>query len=79
MHKAEGVMFPDVLARAADVCRIPFKRLPEKTIDVDARAALGRKAGPIMTRLDTLGKQAGPPWGKDQKLAALAAVTVLHV
>ena len=68
MHKAEGVLFPDALCRGAEASAVPICAVDEKTIDDRARRA---RVDP--GALDALGKAAGPPWGKDQKLAALAA------
>jgi hypothetical protein len=65
MHKAEGVLFPAALIAAAKACDLNVVVIPEKQLAInDAVAALG--------------KSAGPPWGKDQKGAALAAMIVLN-
>ena len=63
MHKAEGVLFPDALVRAAAACGLTPVAVPEKQLDESMLKALKR---PI-----------GPPWGKDQKTAALAALVAL--
>lgn len=68
MHKAEGVLFPDALCRAVEASAVPLCSIDEKTIDDRARRA---RVDP--GALAALGKAAGAPWGKDQKLAALAA------
>jgi len=68
MHKAEGVLFRDVLVRAGRTCGV-------KTVEVPT-TALARH-GALSNHLARLGKAAGPPWGKDQKDAALAAVLAL--
>lgn len=77
MHKAEGEMFRDVLVKGARTCGIELTTLPDKTA-IDAAA---KKLGVTRARLDadlaTLGKAAGPPWGKYQKEAAAAALVVL--
>jgi len=66
MHKAEGVLFPAALAAAAKSCGLNVIAVREKELPVgdDTIAALG--------------KIAGPPWGKDQKTAAMAAMIVLN-
>jgi hypothetical protein len=69
MHKAEGVLFREALARAAAACGLRQVSLPEKTLASTHRAHAGRVAA--------LGKTVGPPWGKDQKEAALAALVAL--
>ena len=70
MHKAEGVLFQNVLLRAADQCRL--KTLP--VLDKDLMA----QAGDLTEKIAGLRKSIGPPWGKDQKDAALVALMLLH-
>jgi len=77
MHKAEGVLFRDALARAANECRQRVVEIPEKELQEYARRALGTNAGTLARQIAALGKTAGPPWGKDQKDAALAAMIAL--
>ena len=77
MHKAEGVLFRDALARAAKACGQRLVEIPEKTLQDHARQALGAPPAALAKRIATLGKTAGPPWGKDQKDAALAAMIAL--
>jgi hypothetical protein len=69
MHKAEGVLFPDALASAITTCGIPLGLIPEAAL-----AALTLESCPWLDDVATLGKWAGPPWGADQKHAALAAL-----
>jgi hypothetical protein len=70
MHKAEGVLFPAALAGAVVGCDLNLVTTPEKELPARADAA-------SMKKLPELGKSAGPPWGKDQKNAALAAMLLL--
>lgn len=77
MHKAEGVLFRDVLARASRACRLRLFEVPEKQLDAHAERALASPAGVLRRTIAVLGKSAGPPWGKDQKDAALAAMIAL--
>ena len=65
MHKAEGVLFPAALIAAAEVCDLNVVAIPEKELTLDDRVA-------------ALGKSVGPPWGKDQKTAAMAAMIALN-
>ena len=69
MHKAEGVLFRDVLLQAAADCGLRPVPVPEKQSGVDRR---------LQHTIATLGRSAGPPWGKDQKDAALAALIALN-
>jgi len=69
MHKAEGVLFRDVLLQAAADCGLRPVAVPEKRSGVDRGLQL---------TIATLGRSAGPPWGTDQKDAALAALIALN-
>ena len=77
MHKAEGVLFPDALARAADECGLNLIRIPEKKLSEYAEEKLATPLAEVMKEVMTLGKSVGAPWGKDQKNAALAAMIAL--
>ena len=65
MHKAEGVLFRDALARAAEACGLRLVAIPEKQLV---------SHGGAMKTVAAMGKAVGPPWGKDQKDAAAAAL-----
>ena len=69
MHKAEGVLFRDVLVRASRACRLKTVEVPLASLEKHAR---------LTRQVTALGKTAGPPWGKDQKEAALAALAALE-
>ena len=73
MHKAEGVLFPDSLCQAARECKLPLAAVPEKKLSELA------EANPEISpdAIAALGKSIGPPWGKDQKTAAMAAIVAL--
>ena len=73
MHKAEGVLFRDALARAAETCDLPLLALREKDLAEAAERALATPRARLAKTIAELGKSAGPPWGADQKQAALAA------
>jgi hypothetical protein len=77
MHKAEGVLFRDALLDAAKACGLAQLPIPEKELMERAVNSLGKPASFILAMLAALGKSAGPPWGKDQKDAALAAMIAL--
>jgi hypothetical protein len=74
MHQAEGVLFRDVLIEAAKACELKLITLPEKTLVQDAEKLLRSPTRDLARRVATMGKSAGPPWGKDQKDATLAAL-----
>jgi len=77
MHQAEGVLFRDVLAQAAEACALKLVAVPEKSSLEHAEATLARNAGSLSQQIAMLGKSVGAPWGKDQKDAALAAIIAL--
>jgi hypothetical protein len=68
MHKAEGVLFQDVLLRAAAECGLKAVSVNEKRLFEEA----GRTR---MELIAQIGRNAGAPWGQDQRTAALAAMT----
>ena len=78
MHKAEGVLFRDALARAAETCGLPLVAIREKDLLEHAERALFASSAGLSKTITALGKVAGAPWGKDQKDAALAALVGLH-
>jgi len=78
MHKAEGVLFRDALARAAEQIGLNLVTVPEKLLLDHAKATLSTSPKKLTKTLAELGKLAGPPWAKDQKEAALAAIIALQ-
>jgi hypothetical protein len=78
MHKAEGALFRDALARAARACGLRLLGIPEKQLDEHAERALAASVNSLRKTIASLGKSVGPPWGKDQKDAALAAMIALQ-
>jgi len=78
MHKAEGVLFRDALARAAGACGVRLLGIPEKQLDDHANRALATPVNSLRDTIASLGKSVGPPWGRDQKDAALAAMIALQ-
>ncbi|MBI1731586.1 MAG: hypothetical protein HYR49_02300 [Gammaproteobacteria bacterium] len=78
MHKAEGVLFRDALVRAAKACGLRLVAIPENVLMKHAKSALRVSESGLMKEAVMLGKAVGPPWGKDQKDAALAALVALR-
>jgi hypothetical protein len=78
MHKAEGVLFRNVLTRAARACGLRLLEIPEKQLDEHAEQALATSVSSLRKTVTLLGKAAGPPWGNDQKDASLAALMALR-
>ena len=79
MHKAEGELFRDVLARATNACELQLVAVPEKQLQDHAERTLRQPAARLRDRIAALGQSVGPPWGKDQKEAALAALIALQM
>ncbi|HEX2271282.1 MAG TPA: hypothetical protein VHH35_17175 [Pyrinomonadaceae bacterium] len=78
MHQAEGVLFRDALIYAAKECGVKVIEVPEKTLSSYAEQSLGVPFSNLSKTLSALGRHAGPPWGRDQKDAALAAMIALR-
>jgi hypothetical protein len=74
MHQAEGVLFREALIAGAKAAELKLLTLPEKTLLQEAEKSLRTPASDLLKTVSALGKSAGPPWGKDQKDAALAAL-----
>ena len=74
MHQAEGVLFREALIAAAKASELKLVTLPEKTLLQEAEKLLRTPASELLKTVNALGKSVGPPWGKDQKDAALAAL-----
>ena len=77
MHKAEGELFRDVLVAGARACNLELTTLPDKSALDEAAKMLGLTRARLDAHVARLGKSAGPPWGKDQKEAAAAALVAL--
>jgi hypothetical protein len=77
MHKAEGALFREALVRAAKASELRLVAIPEKRLADHAEKALGAPASGLAKTIAALGRSVGPPWGKDQKDAALAALVAL--
>jgi hypothetical protein len=66
IHTAEGALYRDAILAAASRHRLPVELFPPRTLAADA------------AEMAEAGRGIGPPWGKDQKLAALAAWRMLR-
>jgi hypothetical protein len=78
MHKAEGVLFPEALCRAAEICKLALAPVREKYLFELAAKTLTTPIECLMENITALGKSVGPPWGKDQKSATIAAMIALQ-
>jgi hypothetical protein len=78
MHGAEGWLFREALIEASQKCGLKAIGVAERDLPARAAAALGRSEGGASTLVQQLGRDHGPPWGRDQKAAAMAALVALH-
>ena len=77
MHKAEGVLFRDALLKATGACGLQSVAIREPDLPGEAERVLGASMARLTKTVAALGKTVGPPWGKDQKDATLAALVAL--
>ena len=73
IHSADGELFRDAIADAAEKNRLPLRRIKEKEAIGEAASRLRIEADELRRRVAALGKTVGPPWTQDQKLAAIVA------
>lgn len=77
MHGAEGWLFREALIGASQDCDLIAVGVPEAELPARAAAALGISEGSVSALVQELGRNQGPPWGRDQKAAAMAAMIAL--
>jgi hypothetical protein len=77
IHSADGEHFREALERASEACGLVVERVPARELVARAARALGKPAGRLQASVLELGGPLGPPWGADQKSAALLAWTLL--
>ena len=72
------MLYRESLARAASELGMEVRRYPRKTDPtLLAAEAMGMEVAEINAFIARFGREAGPPWWKDHKLAAAAALSVL--
>ncbi len=77
IHAAEGVFYREALATAAENCGLEVVRIPRRELSDRFRSALGTDDAGARERLAAMGRALGPPWTRDQKDAAMAALVAL--
>ena len=77
IHTAEGEFFRQAFRSALERLQVPVTGIREHELEEHAAKTFGRSVAAIQRHLDTMGRSLGPPWTKDQKIAALAAAIVL--
>jgi hypothetical protein len=77
IHAADGDHFRNAIAAAATRCGLVVRRVRARELDAEAAAAIGAPPETLRQAIKELGREIGPPWGADQKAAALLAWLVL--
>jgi hypothetical protein len=73
VHAAEGQLFREALAGAAEQRGVPVTRFVQQDLYEQAAARIGMTDESLRAQLTGLGRALGPPWQRDQKEAAAAA------
>jgi hypothetical protein len=77
MHAAEGQLYRDALAEAAADMGLDVVVYGRGEELADASTALGTDAGTVAELVAALGRSIGPPWQKEHRHAAAAALAEL--
>ncbi|HEY7700266.1 MAG TPA: hypothetical protein VIE88_17705 [Vicinamibacteria bacterium] len=77
IHTAEGVFYREALAGAAEKCGLAVVRIPRRELQDRFASALRMDDGKARELLKAMGQEAGPPWARDQKDGAMAALVAL--
>ena len=75
---ADGMLYRESLAEAAVDLGLDVRRFPRRADPrVLAAESLGVDVSEIIALIGRFGREAGPPWRKDHKLAPAAALSVV--
>jgi hypothetical protein len=77
IHAAEGDHFRNALSAAAQGLGLRVSRIQARDLEDHAVSQLRLPLKSMLDTVNDLGRQVGPPWGADQKKAALLAWTLL--
>jgi hypothetical protein len=77
MCRADGMMYHDALSAAARDLAIPVELYPRGQEVVRAAERLGASVGGVEQYVRSAGQSLGPPWQKEHRLAAAAAIAAL--
>jgi hypothetical protein len=77
IHAAEGDHFRNALSAAAQGLGLRVSRIQARGLEDHAVSHLRLPLKSMLDTVSDLGRQVGPPWGADQKKAALLAWTLL--
>ncbi len=79
IHAAEGEFFRTAFRKACEGSDVSVTSLQERNLDAIARGTFGDESNRLLREISMAGRHIGPPWTKDQKLAALAALILLEM
>jgi hypothetical protein len=77
IHAAEGEFFREAFSKACEGLDLSVTGFRERNLDECVQRTFGKEATRMRQQVYTLGRSLGPPWTKDQKTAAFAALVVL--
>jgi hypothetical protein len=77
IHAAEGEFFRQAFLKACEGLDLSVTGFRERNLDECVQKTFGKAAARMWQQISTLGRSLGPPWTKDQKTAAIAALLVL--
>jgi hypothetical protein len=77
IHTADGDHFRQAIVAAAQRSGPAVSRVRARDLEAEAETRLRRPAARLREAVSELGLQVGPPWGADQKMAALLAWLLL--
>jgi hypothetical protein len=77
IHTADGQHFRAALAGACEELGLAVTRIPQRELLARAAAVLQRSPAALTATVAALGRTLGPPWGSDQKSAALLGWALL--
>ena len=77
IHTAEGEFFRNSVRSACERLHIPVETIREREVEDRVQVAFGTSASQLRKKVESAGRAIGPPWTKDHKVAALAALIVL--
>jgi len=77
LHTAEGQFFRNAVIQACQRLKLTVAEIRERDLEDQAKATFGPAASQLQRRIAALGSSMGPPWTKDHKAAALAALLIL--
>lgn len=77
IHTADGDHFRNAVAAAAERMGIAVRRVPARDLESRAETCLHQPLSRLRSVVGDMRAQVGPPWGADQKNAALLAWLLL--